>query len=251
LIETKLQPVPHIILVCAIACSLLNCSQRTVQQTNTNQAEVAETFLTTPPFSTKEPDKFQALRTTTYINGANESVTKQRVAKDGTLRRDESGLAGVGTVIYLTNSAGRFVMVPARKIYADVTTENAEREIVSDGETQLDNSPEGLIHTDQPKTQYQQMGTEDVNGRSCTKYRVIVNTTAAGNVTNSENIVWVDNSMGIPIKTVTTARSGAKMITEFSELSSVVDPKLFEIPQGFTKVTPLEVRRSLSLPEVK
>ena len=63
----------------------------------------------TPPFQTKEPERYSAVRTITVVNAKGETlVTKTSVARVGESRRHESEVAS-NRVVYLDVPAGRIV----------------------------------------------------------------------------------------------------------------------------------------------
>jgi hypothetical protein len=75
---------------------------------------------TTPPFQTREPDRYQATRTITTVTPNGETiVTKTLIARDGPLRREVSD-----TVVYLELLEGRFVVLPDQQVYAAATAED-------------------------------------------------------------------------------------------------------------------------------
>ncbi|HEU4511310.1 MAG TPA: hypothetical protein VFR78_23985 [Pyrinomonadaceae bacterium] len=140
-----------LVFVCLAGCR----SETELTSTSTTPAEIVVS--STPPFQTKEPERYRATRTITVTTPSGETVTKTLIAKDGEKRRNESD----GTV-YLDLPEGRFVLVPHEKVYADVVAEpelNTEEQV----------SPEGLLHADTGATSYQSLGNEVAGGRNTSK----------------------------------------------------------------------------------
>jgi hypothetical protein len=89
---------------------LYSCSPSPSHNTNTNATE--QVVSSTPPFRTKEPDTYRALRTTTFINsGGLPKITKILIARDGAFRREEND-----ELVVLENDKGRFLLLPEARI---------------------------------------------------------------------------------------------------------------------------------------
>src|SRR5687768_7071855 len=80
-----------------------------------------------PPFPTKEPESYQATRVITFTEAVSEQIdvaapqrtTRAMLARSGEHRREEYEAGPIRTIVYLENAAGRFVLVPQRRLYAD------------------------------------------------------------------------------------------------------------------------------------
>ena len=194
----------------------------------------------TPPFQTKEPERYQAVRTITFNGPGREPVvTRYQIARNGSMRREEDEAGGDRRVVYLDLPDGQFVLLPEEKIYAELA--NDQR---TDSSTQpLESSTERLLHIEPINTRYQKLGAELLNGRNSIKYRVIVNTSAPGSVSNTETLIWIDETLGMPIKSETSAADGSRTTMELSAVSLNVDKDLFEIPVGYEKVEPGRIRQ--------
>ena len=219
--------------VCAslVLLSLSGCRSQTELTANENTP--AETVVSsTPPFQTKEPERYRATRTIRITTAAGKTVvTKTLIAKDGERRRNESD----GTV-YLELPEGRFVLVPEEKVYADVVAE-------PDMNTDEQVSPESLLHADTGTTSYQNLGNEAKGGRNTTKYRVLVNSSNTQNVRLSETLMWIDDALKMPVRSETTSRDGTRIQMELSDLSLEVERDLFQIPEDYEKIAFSELRR--------
>jgi len=131
------------------------------------------------------------------------------------------------------------------KLYADVTDQS---QISADPKDEgLESSPDALLHTDIGATSYQKLGNEVIAGRNTNKYRIVVNSPAPANVSQSETLMWIDEALQMPIKSETKS-DGIHVTMEISEIKLEVDKSLFAIPQGYQKVTFTELRKRLIAP---
>ena len=215
-------------------------SQRVVTETAANDTVVSST----PPFQTKEPARYRATRTiTTLASDDIEEITKNAIARDGELRREETD-AGGRRVVYLTLPEGRFVLLPEEKVFADATT---VEQLESGDESET--SPDRLLHTEPISTTYQRLGAESVNGRNAQKYRVAVNSSTGGNVSASETVVWVDEALQMPIKSEMKTADGTRWTMELTDIVLEVDPGVFRIPEDYKKIAFSELRARLKKDE--
>jgi outer membrane lipoprotein-sorting protein len=211
-------------------------TQKVATETAVNETVVSAT----PPFQTKEPERYRATRTITTVTAASsEEVTKNVIARDGELRREETN-AGGQRVVYLNLPEGRFVLLPNEKVFADAT--NVEH--LESGD-ESESSPDRLLHTEPISTTYQRMGGESLNGRNTQKYRVVVNSSTGANVSASETVVWVDEVLQMPIRSEMKSADGTRWTMELTDIALKVDPGDFRIPEDYKKVAFNELRARL------
>jgi len=102
---------------------------------------------------------------------------------------------------------------------------------------------------------YERVGEEQMNGRTVVKYRYAGTTqtsTAAGEV-KAETFVYIDKDTGLPLRAELSSQAsgnvqgvkGLNIVAVLSDLSTDVDPSQFEVPQGFSKVDPQQVRQQV------
>jgi outer membrane lipoprotein-sorting protein len=193
----------------------------------------------TPPFKTKEPDRYRGTRITTVQTSNGEArITKLFIARDGDMRRHESG-TGAAQTVYLERPEGRFVLLVAEKVYVDVT---ATPEI---SPSQEDVTPEWIVHSDTGTTSYQKLGMEVVGGRNAEKYRIIVNTPTSGSVIVSETFLWIDEALQMPIRSEMKGSDGVKITTELTDVALDVDNRVFQVPDDYQKITYTEFMNRL------
>jgi hypothetical protein len=188
-----------------------------------------------PPFATKEPERYQATRVTSGGDGAGAS-SEVFIARDGERRREEYR-ESAGARVYVEGPEGRYLLLPAKKLYAEVHAGTGGRG--GGAEVPPDFSPEKLLNESRPQTFYERLGEENVNGRQTVKYRATVRNTETG-PTLIESLIWVDERLGMPVKSETNA-SGAHVTMELRDLKETIDAGLFEIPADYKRVTLEEI----------
>lgn len=249
MILLEVQKMPRAIILMATAVILaVSCTPKSNQSQNQKQA-TEESISSIPPFQTKEPTRYQAQRTITSNTASGESVTNELIAKNGTMRRDEWEIPGVGKIVYLELTSGRFLLLPEAKLYGDLSNDKRDTPLTADESAQLETSADRLLHTDSTSARYQKIGNETLNGRNCVKYRIIVNTEGPSTVSTTETTIWVDESLGMPVKSETTSASGTRITMELSGVSTDVGDELFKIPSGYQRVEPDIIRRRIKAKE--
>ena len=229
-----------LVAVSVVLLVVVSCRSQTETPTTENQS--SETvLLSTPPFQTKEPERYRAVRTITTVNAAGETlVTKTSVARDGDMRRHDSDVNSQ-KIVYLDIPEGKFVLLPDEKVYADLTEEGTIA-ADKDGEA-LEISPDRLLHEDAGSTSYQKLGTESISGRGTNKYRIVVNSSAAAHVSQSETLMWVDEALQMPVRSETKSADGTRVTMELSEMRLEVDKDLFKVPKDYQKLSFSELRK--------
>ena len=135
------------------------------------------------------------------------------------------------------------VLLPGLRIYADVNG-NGDVLVAAD---LLDSgsSPARLLHEASPvSTAYETLGTEVVEGKTTTKYRVVVNNSAGNNVSKIETLIWIDESLGMPIRSESKS-DGQQSVMTLTNISLTVDGSLFLVPEGYKKVATTEITQRL------
>lgn len=221
-----------LILLCSsLLFVVTSCSSQNSRPPTPNAAtEVVVS--STPPFQTKEPERYRATRTITSVTADGKTtVTTSSTAKDGEMRRTESKVAS-RTVVFLNLPEGSFVLLPDDRVYASISGES-ELGTAEDGEI----SPEKLLHGDDVKTSYQTLGAEVIGGRNTNKYRVVVNGSNAASVSQSETLIWIDEALGMPIRSESKSSDGTSVTMELSDIALEVEKELFQVPDDYKKVT--------------
>jgi outer membrane lipoprotein-sorting protein len=221
---------------------LSSCSSKPQAPTNSQSNDLIVS--STPPFQTKEPQHYQAVRTITFSDSSGSAITqKTTIARSEIFRREERE-NNDSAVVFLESDKGRFVLLPEQKIYSEITDASPI------DPTEFESSPERLLHPDAVSTSYQKLGSETVSGRNTTKYRVAVNTATGSNVTPSDTLIWIDESLGMPVKSETTAGDGSHVTMELSNIVLEVDKNLFQIPEDYVKLNATALRQRLHQKQV-
>jgi outer membrane lipoprotein-sorting protein len=224
---------------------LSSCSSKP-QAGGTNSQPNEQIISSTPPFKTKEPQHYQAVRTITFTDPSGAAITrKTTIARSEVLRREETENGDSGTLVFLESDNGRFVLLPGAKMYSEITDASGI------DPTEFESSPERLLHPETVSTTYQKLGSEMVSGRQTTKYRVAVNTATGTDVSASDTLIWVDESLGMPVKSETTAGDGSHVVVELSNIVLAVDKNLFNVPEDYIKVNATALRQRLSQKQVR
>ena len=245
---------PAFLFLLTLALTTASCKKSEVASNQNSTAEVTggagEETLATPPFATKEPEHYQALRVITSSTGsaangqgAVDSLDSQTfVARDGERRREDYETRSGAKVSFLQLPNGSYVLLPEKKMYAEwrpEATGGADEQAVRGAP---DFSPDKLLNEARPEAHYEKLGTEMVNGRATTKYRVTLRgKTGAAKETMTESLVWVDEALGMPIKSEMTSTSGARVLMELRDIRETVEASLFELPQDYRKVEEREI----------
>ena len=235
-----MKPARTLIAICSSLALLFLTSCRA----QTDSPTVPETVVsTTPPFKTKEPERYRARRTLTSTTAdGKKTVEKFSQVKDGELRRVENE-SGPRRSVILNLAQGNFILLPDEKVYALYADQGSvDVQLTPDNE---ESSPERLLYTDIAQSSYQKLGTELISGRNTEKYRVVVNATVGTVVSTSETLIWIDLELGMPIRSETRLSDGSSVTMELSDISLEVDKNLFQIPVDYKKITLAELLQHL------
>ena len=225
----------------ALAILIVGCTRSNPPDSAPNQKSVLSS---TPPFTTKEPESYQATRTITVTNATgavnDTKVSKVVLARDGAKRREEYEAGTLGSIVYVETAAGRFVLLTGPRLYAeadqpDVTVDPKQSAVESEIM-----SPDYLLNESNSAAGYEQLGTEAIGGRSATKYRVITDPPS-----QTETFIWVDEVLGMPIASQSSSTGAGVSMRVSMELRNVrtdVDPNLFVLPADYHKVTAAQIR---------
>jgi len=198
----------------------------------------------TPPFQTREPDRYRATRIITTVTPDGKTITTRTlIARDGDMRLQQIEV-GSRKVAYLDIREGRFALLLDERVYADLSTENSLGTSEDDESSAV--SPERLLHVDNGTSSYQKLGPESIGGRNTNKYRVVVNSSSAANVSVSETLIWIDEALQMPIRSEMKSADGTRVTMELSGIALEVDGRLFQVPNDCKKIAYSEFRKALA-----
>jgi hypothetical protein len=226
----------------------------TVSNFNAGTSSTTTTTTTGDIIDTREPDRYRANLSLKFESVGQQAMTlpplTAEVSKNGTDRRIAVKLPGGSDFIYLDKADKRYVLLPAKKQYAELNP-------TSTGfEWQRLMTPGEIVAQLKRTSGVQKVGDDVWNGRPVTKYRIAgtakTNTAAAGDV-SADAFVYVDKETGLPLHTETLTQSSGdkakgaegKVITELTDITTNVDPTNFEIPPGYAKIDDAQVRQQV------
>jgi hypothetical protein len=221
---------------------------------NANSANTNNVAGTDSAIETREPDVYQA-----KITFSAETIGEQKgtipqlsvdYARNLADRRFAFNVPGAGPVVYLDVKDKRYVILPDRKQYAELTPE-------ATGGLQLPSSltPAEIVARLKTTKGYQSAGEDTLNGRAVIKYKFAGSkpTNSAAGTVSAESFIYVDKETGLPLRseTVTEAANevkgvkGIKLVTEMSDIQTKVDLSSFELPTGLAKVSVEEIKQKV------
>jgi hypothetical protein len=230
-------------------------SKTTTSSSDTSSfAEIVTSSM--PPFSTREPKRYKATRVISTIesdatNSAVETqISQVSIARDGEKRREEYGSEIKNTIVYLEIPAGQFMLLPSRKVYAELAPEYvAVRSNEAQSDVDADFSADRLVNEFRTAAHYQRLGSEVLNGLKTAKYRVTVGDVTGGTGNVTETLVWIDEELGMPIRSETSstgADRSAKMTVVLKDIETDVGDQLFELPKDYKKVGASVIRAQIA-----
>jgi hypothetical protein len=208
-----------------------------------------------PTIETKEPDKYRATLTLTAEatggGGSTPNIPKLSadVSRDGDSRRISFKMPNGEPVVYLDRTDKRYAILPNRKQYAELTQEALGFDVARMM------TPGQMVQHLKQQRGYERVGEEPMDGRTAVKYRYAGTTqtgTAAGEV-KAETFVYIDKDTGLPLRAEMTSEAtgnvqgvkGLKIVAVMSDISTDVPATEFEVPQGYSKVDPQQVRQQV------
>ena len=237
-------------LVLTVSASGTSCKRSRVENSgNSGAASNSDGMTQTPPFQTREPERYQWTRVITAVSSTHTASTGEPavtqsvfMARDGDKRREDYELPQGVKMTVLRLPEGSYTLYPSKKMYAEIGADSSREQ----SRATPDFSAEKMVNASRTGARYEKLGTEEMAGRMTTKYRVTVEGTASGAV-SVETIVWIDESLGMPIRSESTSRSEAmgesKHTVEYRDIKLEADASLFVLPKDYRKVTRAEIER--------
>ena len=248
--------------VLAAACqpapnSNANANTSTSQSANANSAATntnTDATNTGLSINTREPEKYSATLVFTIETEGREKAIgipplSVKVARNADDRRLEFNLPDGTPLIYVDHNNRHYIIVPAKKQYAELTQEATEiqpQKLMTPGQL-----VEGLKNV----KGVERMGEETIAGRTADKYGYTNSTntnTQAGQV-KTQAFVYVDKETGLPLRSELMSESsgevkgvkGARVVAEMRDIKTDADTSLFEVPTGYSQVAPEKIRQQV------
>lgn len=260
--NTDVRP-PVLIVVLAISVfsfAMSGCSRSPVANANINTNINANTNVNTnaninaaPPsaLAAREPDTYRAMLVfTAETEGGEKTVgiptLSAEVARSGQDRRVSFKLPDGSDLVYLDHAGTPYAILPARRQYAELTPAATGFQI------QKLMTPGQLVAYLDRLEGIQPVGEDTVNGRTAQKYRyarTADTNTSAGDV-RTESFVYIDKETGLPLRAELYSEAsgnvqgvkGAKIVAEMRDITTNVEPALFQVPTGYSKISEQQVR---------
>ena len=228
-----------------------------VSVNSSNSANMTTSTITTNTGQTieaREPDKYSATMVATLSTTGQQQAKGQaevRVERNGSDRRYAVTLPLYGELVFLDKADKRYVIMPARKQYAELT-----QELTGVNMDQVRSmTPGQLVAYVERQQGVERVGEETLNNRQAVKYKVAGRAqtqTSAGQV-QGESFIYVDKDTGLPLRIEGFGQStgnvqgvtGGRLVVETRDLKTDVNPSDFEIPQDYAKLTPEQVRQQV------
>lgn len=225
-------------------------SQTSASNTNTT----SESADRGPTINTREPDKYSATLTLSIeTEGGDKAIgipaLAVQVARNGDDRRVEFKLPDGSPLVYLDHNNRHYVILPARKQYAELTQEATGVQIhklITPGQ---------LVEDLKNKKGVERVGEGPMDGRSAEKYRYSASTntnTKAGEV-KGEAFVYIDKETGLPLRAEMLAEGSGdvkgvkavRVVAEMRDIKTDIAPTFFEPPAGYEQIAPEKVRQQI------
>jgi hypothetical protein len=237
------------------ACQPPAATNANVSTANANA--VNANTVATPPVSaasieTSEPEQYKAtLVFTATAEGQSKALQLPiDVARSGDNRRYAfNNIPVLGQVIFLDRADKRYLILPARKQYAEITPELIGFDVRS-------LTPGQMVVVLQQQRGVERVGEEQRDGRTVVKYRhaaTAKTASAAGDVA-TESFIYVDKETGLPLHADLTGQSTgnvqgvnrASLVADMRDIQTTVDPTLFDLPTGLTKLSEEEIKQQVA-----
>lgn len=235
-----------------------NLSNTNVNMTNTNMNMTnTSANTTTGAMETREPSEYQADVTLKFEAVGDQKSTlpaalMAKVARQGENRRMEFTLPGNQNVVYIDTPERNVLILPNRKQFANINRES----VGFDVRRML--MPEEIVRQLQNVQGVQRAGEEQLNGRTVIRYNYgsTTNTqTQAGQVA-TESYFLIDKETGLPLRSESVSQSqagnvqgftGARMVTEMSNIQTNVNSDLFNVPTDYQEVEEQQIRNQVNM----
>src|SRR2546423_8111160 len=207
-----------------------------------------------PSINTREPDKYSAtLVFSIETEGGDKAIgippLSLQVARSGDDRRLEFKLPDGSPLIYLDHDNHHYVILPARKQYAELTKESTGIQF------QKLLNPGQVVEDLKSRKGVERVGDDTMNGRAAEKYRYTAekNTNTKAGEVKAEAFVYVDKETGLPLRADLNAESSgdvkgvkaARAIAEMRDIKTDVDATMFQTPAGYDQVPPEKIRQQI------
>ena len=253
--------------VLAVGCGAPATTTSNANTSNGNFASNTSTFnsnsntnSTGGNYQFAEPNSYQGVMRLTFETMGDQQQNKVTtppigavVARNGADRVMEFTLPTNEKVQYLEKGNMKYIVLPTRKQYAELTQEALGFEV------RRLMMPEQIVNQLRAIPGVTQAGEETLNGRQVIRYtynRQMNTNTQAGTVA-TDSYFLIDKETGLPVRSETVSQSttggnvqgvsGLKLVTEMTDIKAEPDPNLFNIPTDFQKIDPEQVKMQANI----
>lgn len=242
----------------ALLFSFVACQPVPNSNANANAPAISRTFGTKPSaesptngvtINAREPEKYSATLQLSIETESSDKATDSpslsvQVARNGEDRRVEFKLSDGTPLIYVDHDSHHFVIVPARKQYAELTQEATGEQM------QRLMAPDQVVEDLKDLKGVERAGEGPMNGRTAERYRYRAATNAN---TKAEAFVYVDKETGLPLRAEKLPQSSAdakgvkttRVVIEMRDIKTDIETSLFEVPAGYAPVAPEKMRQQI------
>ncbi len=234
-----------------------NATVNVNSNSNANMVNSTVTTNTGQTIEASEPDKYSATVTITGSASGQQraaGAAEIKVARNGSDRRYavDTKVPGLGEIIYLEKGDKHYVIMPARKQYAELTQEMTG--VNMDAVKAM--TPGQIVAFVTRQQGVERVGDETLNTRPVVKYRAAgkAQTQSSAGQVQGESFIYVDKETRLPLRvegfSAATGNvqgvSGGNLVAEMKDLKTDVDPTQFELPQDYKQITPEEVKQQMA-----
>jgi len=258
-------------LLAAATAMLLGCGTSTTTTTNTANGNivtntsningtVANTNTSATTYQFTEPESYQGVMRLTFETMGEQPQNKQSlppivatVARSGADRMMEFTLPTNEKVQYVEKGNMKYIVLPTRKQYAELTAEALGFEV------RRLMMPEQIVNQIRAIPGVVQAGEETVNGRQVVRYNygARTNTNSQVGTVATDSYFLIDKETGLPVRSETVSQSasggnvqgvsGLRLVTEMTDIRPEPDPNLFNIPTEFQKIDSEQVKMQANI----
>jgi hypothetical protein len=243
------------VIACQRTDTNANTNTNTSLTANTNSSPVNANASPESAIAAREPEKYSAtLVFSAETEGGEKTLgiptLSAQVARNGADRRVAFKLPDGSDLIYIERGDLHVVVVPSRKQYAELTPESTGVQL------QKLMTPGQLVSRLANLKGVARVGEETINGRRADKYRYagVTNTNTQAGAVSAEAFVYVDKETGLPLRSELFTEAsgdvkgvkGARIVAEMRDINTNIESSLFEVPAGYSKVPPEQVRQQIN-----
>jgi hypothetical protein len=222
-----------------------NAGNTNAAATNSNTAPATEAAI----IEAREPDQYRA---TLVFSGTAEGQSQAiklpvDVSRSGDNRRYAfNNLPVIGQLVLLDRSDKRYLIVPQRRQYAELTPELLGFDFRS-------LTPAQIVAHLRRQQGVERVGEEQHNGRTVIRYRYAATAqtgTQAGNV-RADSYFLVDKDTGLPVHAELSGQSTgnvqgvsrARLVADMQDIQTTANAADFELPAGYQQLTEEQIRQ--------